>query len=138
MSAKDRFHDAVKTGLIKEGWKITHDPLYLYFDNTRVTVYLAGEKLLAAERNFEKIAVEVNNFIAPSTIDEFYLAVGQGLSYRIALGEQEPERQLYLAVPIFIYQAFFRFPLAQKTIQEAKLSIIIYEADEEAIVQWIS
>ena len=69
MSAKDRFHDAVKTGLIKEGWQIPHDPLYRDFDNTRVTAYLAGEKLIAAERNFEKFAVEVKSFIAPSTID---------------------------------------------------------------------
>lgn len=138
MSAKDKFHDAVKTGLIKEGWKITHDPLYLDFDNTRVKVDLAGEKLIAAERNLEKIAVEVKSFIAASTIYEFYLAVGQGLSYRIALGEQEPERQLYLAVPIFIYQEFLRLPLAQKTLQEAKLSIMLYEPDEEVIVQWIS
>ena len=138
MSAKDRFHDAVKAGLIKEGWKITHDPLYLDFDNTSVKVNLAGEKLIAAERNLEKIAVEVKSFIARSTIYEFYLAVGQGLSYRIALGEREPERKLYLAVPIFIYQEFLRLPLAQKTLQEAKLSIIIYEPDEEAIVQWIS
>ena len=27
MSAKDKFHDAVKHALEKEGWQITHDPL---------------------------------------------------------------------------------------------------------------
>ena len=27
MSAKDRFHDVVKTALQKDGWRITHDPL---------------------------------------------------------------------------------------------------------------
>ena len=32
MSAKDRFHQAVKTGLIKDGWTITHDPLSLDMD----------------------------------------------------------------------------------------------------------
>ena len=26
MPAKDVFHDCVKAALIKEGWKITHDP----------------------------------------------------------------------------------------------------------------
>ena len=26
MSAKDRFHQVVKTALIKDGWIITHDP----------------------------------------------------------------------------------------------------------------
>jgi hypothetical protein len=27
MAAKDIFHDAVKQGLEKEGWRITNDPL---------------------------------------------------------------------------------------------------------------
>lgn len=27
--AKDLFHQSVKTALIKDGWTITHDPLYL-------------------------------------------------------------------------------------------------------------
>jgi XisH protein len=29
MSAKDKFHDLVKTALQKDGWMITADPLYL-------------------------------------------------------------------------------------------------------------
>jgi hypothetical protein len=29
MPAKDIFHDLVKNALIKEGWIITNDPLYL-------------------------------------------------------------------------------------------------------------
>jgi hypothetical protein len=43
MSAKDRFHQVVKNALIKDGWIITHDPLWLDFDNTRVQIDLAGE-----------------------------------------------------------------------------------------------
>ena len=31
MAAKDSFHDAVKSALEKEGWNITHDPLYINF-----------------------------------------------------------------------------------------------------------
>jgi len=27
--AKDLFHQAMKTALIKDGWTITHDPVYL-------------------------------------------------------------------------------------------------------------
>ncbi len=29
MPAKDIYHDTVKKALIKDGWKITHDPLKL-------------------------------------------------------------------------------------------------------------
>ncbi|MGA1262474.1 MAG: element excision factor XisH family protein, partial [Prochlorothrix sp.] len=38
MAAKDRFHEQVRTALIQEGWTITHDPLYLEFDSTRVQI----------------------------------------------------------------------------------------------------
>ena len=123
MSAKDRFHEAVKMGLIKDGWTITDDPLYLDFDNTRVQIDLAGEKLIAAELGAEKIAVEVKSFLAASTIYEFHLAVGQCFSYRIALRFQQPERKLYLAVPIHIYDNFFRRPFAQETIEESKINM---------------
>lgn len=138
MSAKDRFHEAVKTGLIKDGWTITHDPLSLDFDNARIQIDLGGERLLAAERSSEKIAVEVKSFLAPSTIYEFHLAVGQCFSYQIALRSQQPERKLYLAVPLFIYDEFFRRPFAQQTIQEAQISLLVYEPIQEVIVQWIS
>jgi len=90
MSAKDRFHETVKTALLKEGWTITHDPLYLDFDSARIQIDLAGQKLMAAEKGLEKIAVEVKSFLAPSTIYEFHLAVGQCFSYRIALSSQDP------------------------------------------------
>ncbi|MEL7034492.1 MAG: element excision factor XisH family protein [Cyanobacteria bacterium J06592_8] len=138
MSAKDRFHDTVKTALIKDGWTITHDPLFLDFDSARIQVNLAGEKLITAERDLEKIAVEVKSFLGASTIYEFHLAVGQCFSYRIALKAQEPERQLYLAVPIFIYQDFFRRPFAQQTIQEAQLNLVTFEPTQEVISQWIN
>jgi XisH protein len=138
MSAKDKFHQAVKNALIKDKWIITHDPLPLDFDNARIEVYLGAERLIAAEKNLEKIAVEVKSFLAASTIYEFHLAVGQCFSYHIALQEQQPERQLYLAVPIFIYQGFFSRPFAQKTIKSAEINLIIYDPVEEVISQWIS
>ncbi|NEO78140.1 XisH family protein [Moorena sp. SIO4G3] len=138
MSAKDYFHEAVKAGLIKDGWIITHDPLYLDFDNARVQIDLAGEKLIAAEQGLEKIAVEVKSFIGSSTIYEFYLAVGQCLSYRIALKAQQPERKLYLAVPTYTYEEFFRRPFAKQTIQESKINLLVYEPNQEVILKWIS
>ncbi|MGK7892932.1 MAG: element excision factor XisH family protein [Xenococcus sp. (in: cyanobacteria)] len=50
MSAKDYFHQAVRAGLIKDGWVITHDPLYLDFDNARVQI-----NILVYEPNQEVI-----------------------------------------------------------------------------------
>ena len=138
MSAKDHFHQAVKTGLIKDGWTITHDPLYLNFDNARVQVDLAGEQLIAAEQGIKKIAVEIKSFLAASTIYEFYLAVGQCFSYKIALRAQQPERQLYLAIPSYTYEEFFRRPFATQTIQESQINLLVYEPNQEVVLQWIS
>ncbi len=68
MSAKDIFHDAVKSALQKDGWTITNDPLYLKLGDDQLRVDLAAERLIAAEREQEKIAVEVKSFLAPSAI----------------------------------------------------------------------
>lgn len=138
MAQKDRFHGAVRNALTKEGWTITHDPLYLDFDSARVQVDLAAERLLAAQRGSEQIAIEVKSFLAASTIYEFHLAVGQCMSYRIALRSQQPERQLYLAIPVFTYEEFFRRPLAQETLKEASIKLLVYEPQEETVVQWIN
>ena len=50
MSAKDLYHDTVKTALIKDGWTITDDPLSLQIGGRNLFVYLGAEKLLIADR----------------------------------------------------------------------------------------
>ncbi len=55
-----------------------------------------------------KIAVEIKSFISPSPIRDFRTALGQFLNYRIMLEAKEPERQLYLAVPLETYNTFFQ------------------------------
>ena len=107
MSRKDLFHEAVKQGLIKKQWIITHDPLELEWNEVTVKVNLGAERLIAAEREKEKIAVEIKNFISPSAISDFHTAVGQFLNYQVMLEVCEPNRILYLAVPVETYNTFF-------------------------------
>jgi len=57
MSAKDTYHSAVRSALIKEGWTITDDPLTIEFEDVNLFVDLAAEQLIAAERGKEKIVV---------------------------------------------------------------------------------
>ena len=66
--AKDLFHDAVRNALIKDGWQITEDPLFLKIGGVELYIDLGAEKLIAAERNNEKIAVEIKSFINPSSL----------------------------------------------------------------------
>jgi len=63
MPAKDKHHEAVKKALIKDGWTITHDPYMIPLQDQGVTyVDIGAERLLAAIRETEKIAVEVKTF----------------------------------------------------------------------------
>lgn len=57
--AKDRFNQVVKTALIKDGWNVTHDPFRIKVGGVEMEIDLGPEKLLAAERGDEKIAVEI-------------------------------------------------------------------------------
>jgi hypothetical protein len=107
VSIKDIFHETVKQALQKEQWVITDDPLRFKFGNVNFQVDLGAERLLAAQRAGEKIAVEIKSFLNPSAITDFYSALGQFLTYRLALEVIEPERSLYLAVPLDAYQTFF-------------------------------
>lgn len=76
MSTRDIYHQAVKNALEKEGWKITADPLLIKIGGVKLYVDLAAERLIEAERNNEKIAVEIKSFVAASAISEFHGAVG--------------------------------------------------------------
>ncbi len=136
MPAKDLFHDAVRNGLEKEGWIITDDPLEINIGNVEMYIDLGAERILAAEKANEKIAVEIKSFIGPSNISQFHTALGQFFNYRLALEEQEPERILYLAVPLIIYQVFFSLKFIEKAIERSEMKLIVYEPTEEVIVTW--
>ncbi|MFH7027816.1 MAG: XisH family protein [Heteroscytonema crispum UTEX LB 1556] len=139
MSAKDRFHDAVKTALQKDGWVITDDPLYIPLERiTGMYIDLAAEKLVVADREGQKIAVEVKSFLAPSTMSEFHTAIGQFINYRYALADYQPERVLYLAVPLTTYQDFFTTPFIKSVIQRSQINLLIFNPATEEIVQWQS
>ena len=137
MSAKDIFHEAVKQALQKEQWVITNDPLKLEFGNVKFKIDIGAEKLIAAQKNSEKIAVEIKSFLNPSAITDFYSALGQFLSYRLALETLEPERILYVAVPLDTYRTFFQLEFTRIAVQRYQINLIVYDSVNEVIVQWI-
>jgi XisH protein len=137
MSRKDRFHELVKQALIQTGWNITDDPLYLSIGNVNIQIDLAAEPLIAATKNDRKIAVEVKSFISASQITDFYGALGQYLTYRVALKLQEPDRELYLAVPQPTYEKLFQEILVQEVFRLYPVNIIIYSQITQEIESWI-
>ena len=138
MSKRDLFHSAVRRGLEKDQWQISSDPLELSWEEIKVKIDLAAERLIAAERGEEKIAVEIKSFIGTSAISDFHTAIGQFLNYRIMLEELEPDRCLYLAVPLEAYETFFQSRFAQTVIDRHQLQLIVYSPNTEEIIKWIS
>ncbi|GAX45355.1 fdxN element excision controlling factor protein [Tolypothrix sp. NIES-4075] len=136
MSAKDIFHETVKQALQKENWVVTDDPLKIKFGNVNFQIDLGAERVLAAQRAGEKIAVEIKSFLNPSAITDFYAALGQFLSYRLAIEAIEPDRLLYMAVPLDTYQTFFQFEFTQTAIERYQVLLIVYDPENEVIVQW--
>jgi hypothetical protein len=139
MSARDIFHEVVKIALQKDGWQITNDPLRISVGGVNLSIDLAAEKLIAAERQGQKIAVEVKSFLdRSSAISEFHTALGQFINYRGALRRQEPDRVLYLAVPLTTYKTFFQLDFPKEMISENQVKILIYDVEQEVIFQWIN
>ena len=136
MAAKDRFHDAVKQALQKEEWVITADPLILKIDKVKFEIDLAAEKVFAAEKAGQKIAVEIKSFLNTSAVTDFHSALGQFLNYRLGLQMNEPDRTLYLAIPLDIFESFFQERFTQEAVRQYQVKLIVYEPIQEVIIEW--
>lgn len=136
MPAKDIFHDVVKSALEKEGWNITDDPLFLRFGGLELFIDLGAERIIAAQKGEEKIAVEIKSFVGNSATTEFSTALGQFLKYQVALQEEQPGRILYLAIPQDTYRSFFNLELPRILVERYQVNLIVYDPKKQVIVTW--
>lgn len=138
MPAKDLYHDTVKTALEKDGWTITKDPLTLTIGTRPALVDLGADKLFAAEKDARKIAVEIKSFLSPSPMNDLEKALGQFLLYSDILSEQEPDRVLYLAVPVAAYRGIFSEEVGQLILKRRpEFKLIVFNPTIQEISQWI-
>ena len=135
--AKDTYHETVKTALIKDGWKITDDPLRLKVASRTLYVDLGAKKLLAAEKEGLLIAIEIKSFLGASLINNLEQALGQYIIYSQILSQQAPDRLLYLAIPESVFSDFFSEELPQSVIQFNRVKLLVFQPETEEIVQWI-
>ncbi|NEP22591.1 MULTISPECIES: element excision factor XisH family protein [unclassified Moorena] len=138
MPAKDIFHDVVKKALVQDNWVITHDPLTLDLRDRQLHIDLGAERLIGAQKENQQIAVEIKSFVSSSSVFQFHLALGQFLNYRIVLSLKQPQIVLYLAVPLSIYDDFFCEELPQLSIKEYEVKLLVFDPNQEVIVQWIN
>ncbi len=81
MLARDIYHNAVRNALEKDSWQITKDPFILKWGTRDLYIDLGAEKLIAAEKSGEKIAVEIKSFIGASPVTDLENALGQYILY---------------------------------------------------------
>jgi hypothetical protein len=125
------------SALTQAGWIVSHDPLSFRIGKIGIHVDLGLENLIGAEKEQQKIAVEIKSFINVSRITDFYAAFGQYLCYKVALARADPDRTLYLAVPTPIYNTFFREVLIQDVLKEYPAKLLIYNLSNQEIRLWI-
>lgn len=136
MAVKDLFHEAVKQALQKQDWEITADPLVIKIDKVKFEIDLGADKILAAEKEQRKIAIEIKSFLSNSTLTDFHTALGQFLNYRLALEMTESDRSLYLAVPLNIFNSFFQEKFVQEATKLYQIKLLVYDPSREVIVEW--
>jgi hypothetical protein len=137
MPAKDIYHNTVKRALVKDGWVITHDPLVLRWGTTDVYVDLGAERLLAAEKEGKKIAVEIKSFVGKSDVDDLEKALGQYVLYHDILAEREPDRELYIALHEEAFLGIFEEAIGKLLLVNNRVKLIVFDRRKEVILKWI-
>jgi XisH protein len=138
MPKLDIIHNPVKNALVRDGWLITDDPYVIQYQRTTLYADLGAERPIGAERNGQKLVVEVKSFIGASKIQDLKEALGQYDIYRYLLEEIAPDRKLYIAISEVAYNAFFTQDVIKLIIDRHQLPIVIVDTETEEIVQWIN
>ncbi|MEY3870085.1 MAG: hypothetical protein RLZZ338_3976 [Cyanobacteriota bacterium] len=97
---------------------------------------MGAEKLIAAQRDSEKIAVEIKSFLSPSPINDLENAWGQFFLYARVIQKREPERRLYLAVSRNTFETLFQEEAGKLLLEEPGFRIIVFDPNTEEIIQW--
>ena len=138
MLAKDIYHNAVKTALVKDGWTIVADPYKIRYEDAELFADLAAEKPIAAERDGETIVVVVKSFLGASPMQDFHQALGQYILYRDLISLTEPKYYLYLAIKESTYKNLFLLSFSKAVVEENQLKLLVMNMEKEEILLWIS
>jgi hypothetical protein len=137
MPRKDTYHDIVRIGLEKDGWRVIDDPLRVVAGGVGLFIDLSAERIITVERENKKIAVEVKSFEIQSQITSFYEALGKYITYRKALLMIKLDFDLYLAVPKKAFDSIFQKDLVKQLVVEYKVHLVVYSDKNQTIISWI-
>lgn len=123
---------------MNDGWTITDDPYIIQYRRTTFYADLGAERPIAAERNEQKLVVEVKSFVGASKMQDLKEALGQYDIYRYLLEATAPDRKLYVAVSAVAYNTFFKQDVIQLILNRHQLPLIVVDIEIEEITQWIN
>lgn len=118
---------------------MTHEPLTIKVGNTDFFIDVGAERLVTAEKDGERIAVEVKSFVKLSAIQDLKEAIGQFILYEDAL-EQSPknaDRILFLAIRNSTFDSLFTDTVGEMVLAKKRVRLIVFDATKELITQWI-
>jgi len=130
--AKDHYHDTVARALIKDGWIISGEQVFIKLPERRLWIDLE------AANADSRILVEVKSYVRiQSPVESLAASVGKYIIYRSSLDRLRDNRSLYLAIPENAFKGIFSETLGQLVIQRAKISLLVYDPSKEEIMRWI-
>ena len=138
--ARDSIHDAVVNALVKDGWEITDDPLFVEYGGRNLLIDLAATTdetdFVSLEQHGARIAVEIKSFSGHSPVQELERAVGQYVIYNLVLETVDPNRTLYLATDEAVLKEFFDEPNGRLVRRRLPLRIVAINCLTEEVVEW--
>lgn len=99
---------------------------------------MAAERRLAAERNNEKIIIEIKSFVGHSIIQDFKELLGHYMLYLPLLAETASEYKLFVAIDNAIYENDFQHPVIRLSLTKIHVPLIVVETNKEEVVLWIN
>lgn len=138
MPARDTHHEAVRLALAKDGWKITHDPLRILWQEKVMFIDLGAETIIAAEKKQKKIAVEIKTFANINAVYDIHSAADQYVFYRSVLKRLQPERLVYLAIPSDVFDSLFdEGRVGEVLLEDEQIRVIIFDPEMKEVLRWL-
>ncbi len=131
MPAKDRYHDSVKSALVKDGWTIDAEQITFITANRQVVI-----DIQASRQEEEIILVEAKGF-ERSPIEQLAIAIGKLQIYRFVLQELQSNIKIWLAVPETAYQGILTEKIGLKMRQQNTIDMVVFSPEREEIIQWM-
>ena len=93
--------------------------------------------MIVAEKNSERILVEVKTINKAAVLYHFYAAYGQYEFYRDQLFQNAKDQTLYLAISKEIHEEVEKFEQLSNWLVQHKVNLLVVDTLKEMIEKWI-